>query len=452
MTEQAGQKVRPVALYYLAQLMFVQMGVVLLATLFMFLLPHPWGLLALSGTYFILVITELRLSVRNPISISVLLLSIIMLFMQVVIFPDMQLGFWTATIFFGALFSISVFFLLSGRPISTIYSKGKGAAGLHWKTSILWTATYGAGLVLSLIIPRRPELFPILPAFLVLAVIATVWLQLFSVGSQMKNNQLDTQGEKFQIVELPPNADALRPFYGHFLREIQHAIRQGELARNMRVEEMIKAEMMRDRSAWPDSTYYAAYCGSELVGTIACRSVSSRADPWLQPLDNPINVEGLLRYGPVQFVRYFSIASSHRFNRELMRLLLLVTIQYAFRKDQIFIVSVAYPNAVGIYEKLGFQRLAEQKVRVSATGVQLYPVILNLARLVVCGLDDLKNSALANDRPMYQDPWAERYFKRLAVTDLLTQKRVWALSDKEIAEICQPTPLELAMESDAHAA
>lgn len=428
---------RPIALFYRVRLMLTQMLTVPLTAFCLLGLPPRPGAIVVAILILALWTAELRLSVHSPITAASALMVLSLAIVQHAWDLDAN-AIYVPAIFFTVLFLVGGLCLLRRRPASMYYSDGVGTPALHWWGSSIWVALYAAGAVIGLLLPWRPDAFW-LPALVVMAGVAiTLWLQFVDLGPAHRRARRHQIGA-LRIEEIEPAQAALVPFYTHYVREAAHSLKQGQQARRVSFDELLRLKMQSDAPSWPRTRFFAAYDGALMIGTISCTRRTSHAPLGVESsVTQPLRLQALAPYGAAMQVARFTIHPAYRQRQDVFRGLLGAVIEYALEQDIALVVTQAYPNVQPVYSKIGFIRLSEGVVQVKDTGAAVVLMAFNLARRVVCERNDSNGaSQLVGTLNAYL---SERYFKRQSLRSLLGFKSLWTLTDAALADLCRRQP------------
>lgn len=438
---------RPIAAYYRVRLMLVQMMMVVLAPAVMLLLPVQVSSGVLCLSYVVIMWREHRWGVFSPVT-GTLLGASLSIFLSYAFLDLSPYEPYVPTYFFGALLLVAAGCLLRGRPATSCYGAAQGSRVLHWRTSSLWAAVYGAGVVLSLVIARDPSWFWVLPLVPVAGMIGTLWLQLVDMGPAWRRPKTFTLGG-YRFEQLPSTHESLQSFYEHFIREALPSIRQGIRSERDSYEDLVSLKMAIDKPSWGQTLFFAALVDGEIVGTISCLLRTSRNTLGFETgHSSPLDLSRLRKFGKVIEVGRFSISPKHRFGQDVIQGLLRCAVEYAFETDAVFLVSQSYLSAVPIYHKIGFRQISDSVSHQLELGVAISPMVFNLARRVVCESQAHVTNRLSDVLSPYR---GERYFKRMSIRSLWQRTPAWSISDQAIAGAIAAAPSNASSLPKAHA-
>jgi hypothetical protein len=427
-----GEAPRPQ--FFRVRLLFAQMAAIVPATLAMYLLPLPFGCALLTLLYALIVALELRHGVHSPISLTLLAVNAaLFLFGERLAAAGYEA--LVPALLFGALLAVSGTLFLANRPATSFYGVKAGFMDLHRRTSACWLAVYAAATLGALAAARDPGLFWLVPAAVTAGVAATLWLQVVDMGRAWRAPD-DFELGNYRFVRLANSRDSLLPFYRHFLREALPSLRAGTPPQGESQDALLNRAVQLYESGWSTASFFAAYHGDEVVGTIYCRSDRSGPLSFEAAYPPPFGFGRLRRYGSIVDVNFFSISKQHRFGHDLIQGLLRCALEYAMEHDAAFLITQAYQSALPVYQKIGFFPLAAESVQ-TRLGASARLIGFNLARRSICenGALDITGKLEGILTPYV----AERYFKRQTLKSMLTRRQAWRLWDEDMQALVAGT-------------
>jgi hypothetical protein len=421
---------QPSLSFYRVRLLFLQLLTMVLATATMYLLPLSVSFLVLFALYGGVVGIERHYQVWSPISLSLLCLSLALYFGHGAL-EEAGYEIYSPVILFGNLFLVGALLMLLGRPATSFYSGKRGLPALHNKTSLLWVALYGAAAVAAWMTARYPFLFCVIPVLMLAGAVLTLRWQLVDMGAAWRRPLAFTQG-RYRFEQIANDSPQLELFYQHFVREAMPAIRAGNGPASLSYAQFVDLKMSEDAVGLNKTTFFLAFEGDTVVGTISCMHDSPRYGLSFESgHSGPIDLQRIRRYGRVMEIGRLSISKEHRLGQDLIQGLMRCAIEFAFERDAAFLVTQSYLAARPIYQKIGFQALSEKIVHQNAVGVAVQLLVLNLARRLICEEDAKPIAGKLQD--ILSPYLAERYFKRQALRALFHAKQAWQLSDAALA-------------------
>lgn len=437
-----------------AQLLLAQMVLVPCATATLLFVPLPFSVALLAVAYGLLVVVERRCGIANPVTrmLAAVSLLVLLLALSPATQPDTPL---LLLLYYGSLLATALLQRVGDRPAAFGLASSRSAGALQRRTALLWTLVpaVGTGIVLLQMMPAAglawlsPRMLTTLLALLpVGASLLTLWMHFIAGGGK---DVPFTSGE-YRFGQLPSNADALLPFYRHFIREALPSIRQGMAPELDTPEAWVQLKMSLDRESWPHTQFFVALHQGVIVGTISCTLKQPGVTLGFENgHTNPLSVRRLLPYGGVMEVGRLSVSGPHRFGRSVLQGLLRCALARALQADAAFLVTQSYLSARSVYRKIGFFALDERVSYQLGLGVAIETMAFNLCARVMCGPGQADGTIADGLSPSA----AERYFKRQAARALVSNAHAWALPDAEVVALLAAarSPADGGQEVDIHA-
>ncbi len=426
--------------FYRAQLLPIQMGLVVLTNALLIFFPLPWNTAVLAYACTALILYEYRIGASNLYSFAILFSSIL------------------ATIFIGlgisgfdlpwALLMYNVLLLLAGclqltcvDELTGDVKKSRGSPELLTNTLRLWVSIHASSTALIVFIlfvatKPNPALIGLLPALPLAGATLTLWMHFGRRPEPIREVLFALGSYHFRTVE--PTASKLRPFYQIFVREAMPSIRQGTGPDADDLGSLVALKMSLDGDYWSQTQFFAAYYGDEIVGTISCTLKRPKHVLGFEVgHSSPINVKALCRFGHVLEIGRLSVAHEHRFGRDVFQGLMRCVLEQAFQVDAAFLVVQSFVSVQPVYRKIGFFPIDEHVSHQTGLGIAIVPMAFNLAARVVCGTS--KADAADTISEALKPHHAESYFKRQALRALLGRPCAWKLSAAEVISLLRPS-------------
>jgi len=427
----ANIRLLPSNSFFRVRLLYLQLVAMVISTAAMYLLPLSLSSTFLISLYAAIVWIEYRHDVCSPISFTLLTMSIVLFFGHNFL---ERAGYeaYSPVILFGCLFLVGSTLLIIGRPATSFYGGKNSLRALHRKTSLLWDILYALAIIAGLATLRYPIWFWVIPGLMLAGALVTLRLQLFSMGSAWRRPGSFTLGS-YRFDQIPKDRAHLLAFYKHWVLEVLPSIRAGVGPKKKSYDQFVDLKMAEDSGTWNRTTFFLAYHGDEVVGTICCVvDCSSMPLPVETGHSEPIDLQQVRGYGKVVEVSRFSISKDHRFGQDLIQGLLCCVVEFSFEMDAAFLIIQSHLSALPIYRKIGFHALSEKIVYQNAIGAAVQLLGFNLARRVICGD---KTQIIGKLQGILTPYLCERYLKRQAFRSLFRKKQAWRLSDEELSTL-----------------
>lgn len=381
---------------------------------------------------------ERRLSVRDPASTILLLSGLALCLLQWL--PTVQSALpanFLPALPFVAVFTFYLGYSLLRQPFAELFAQISSLPALRRQHTQLWLIQSAAIAALWLLLPAH-YFAPLAAVIAVEALILHGYLQLVGVGSFWQG-AATRELEEFRFVRVEKEYAQLKPLYDLFIKELTPALKEGDRLHDKSHDEIVQMKMQSDQKKWKYATFYAAYHGEKLVGTVTCQFDSNeRKVPVEYITSKPMNLDKLREYGPVVELGRLSVAEDYRMAPEVLAGLIMCATETALAHDTCFIVLQAVEKTARIYSKMGFAPILEESVTNLEYGTPMKLFALNLA-------------AQSGTRNPYRDNMAHhfspyivhRFVWRQIVKTLLRgrsrQKRISDLSTQELPALAQFT-------------
>src|SRR3990167_1439201 len=268
------------------------------------------------------------------------------------------------------------------------------------------------------------------------ALILHCYLQLVGVGSFWQG-PVTRQLEEFRFVRVEKDFAKLKPLYDLFIKELTPALKEGDRLHDKPHEEIVQMKMQSDQKKWKYVTFYAAYHGDKLVGTVTCQFDSNeRQLPVEYITSRPMNLDKMREYGPLAEFGRLSVAEDYRMAPEVLGGLIMCATETALAHDACFIVLQAVAKTARIYSKMGFAPILEESVTNLEYGTPMKLFATNLATQA-----GARNAYRDNMGHLFSPYIMHRFVWRQIVKIMLRahtqQKRVSDLSTQELTAMAE---------------
>ena len=401
----------------MVKLMLISLGVMLAAIFTLYFAPLGVAPLVAASLYAGLWAYERRHGVASPITRVMTVFHLLMAF-AVHLDDDPSWMGWISPAVYWTLAVLILALLAAGQPFTAIYTGDAGFRPLHHMLSLIWGIShFMAGLAALVLIPSPFFLYVPL-SLMVLAVLATVWLNFVSMGSACgRRPSFELEGYSFREAT---NANDREIFH----RVIAEAFRpDAQSALGMRRKIDTAAIIGAHRAIsdrWQGKFLpFLAYAGNRPVGGICIFFDHGRHGLPIEDIAD-IDLSPWRRMGPIAEVGRLGVLQRHRISPTLMRGLFKCVIEAAAEKRIHILVNDSFDYQAGMYEKLGFQvfRDAPRRSRAEQStsyGIRVVPMMMDLAAIV--RMD--RPSGIAAGMDGVLAPYVmERFFKHLVIRDI----------------------------------
>lgn len=374
---------------------------------------------------------ERRLSVRDPASIILLLCGLALCLLQWLPAVNSVLpANFLPALPFVAVFTFYLGYSLLRQPFAELFAQVPALPALRRQHTQLWLIQYAVVAALWLLLPAH--YFAALAAVIALeGLIVHGYLQLVGVGSFWQG-PVTRQLEEFRFVRVEKDFAKLKPLYDLFIRELTPALKEGDRLHDKPHDEIVQMKMQSDQKKWKYATFYAAYHGDKLVGTVTCQFDSNeRQLPVEYITSKPMNLDKMREYGPLAEFGRLSVAEDYRMAPEVLAGLIMCATETALAHDACFIVLQAVAKTARIYSKMGFAPILEESVTNLEYGTPMKLFATNLATQA-----GARNAYRDNMGHLFSPYIMHRFVWRQIVKIMLRahtqQKRVSDLSTQEL--------------------
>src|SRR3990167_1591048 len=379
---------------------------------------------------------ECRLSVRDPASVVLLASGLVLCLPQGFSAAQQALpADYLRALPFVAVFTFYLGYSLLRQPFAELFAQVPALPALRRQHTQLWLIQYAIVAAFWLLLPDH--YFAALAAVIAVeALILHCYLQLVGVGSFWQG-PVTRQLEEFRFVRVEKEYAQLKPLYDLFIKELTPALKEGDRLHNKPHDEIVQMKMQSDQKKWKYATFYAAYHGDKLVGTVTCQFDSDeRKVPVEYITSKPMNLDKMREYGSLVELGRLSVAEDYRMAPEVLAGLIMCATETALAHDACFIVLQAVAKTARIYSKMGFAPILEESVTNLEYGTPMKLFATNLATQA-----GARNAYRDNMGHLFSPYIMHRFVWRQIVKIMLRahtqQKRVSDLSTQELTAMAE---------------
>ena len=401
----------------MVKLMLISPSVMLVAIFTLYFAPLGVAPLFAAALYAGLWAYERRLGVTSPITRVMTVFHLLLAF-AVHLHDDPS---WTAWIGPGVYWTLAVLILAllaAGRPFTATCAGDSGFRPLHHILSLIWGISHlMAGLVALILIPSPFFLYAPM-SLMVLAALATVWLNFVSMGPAYgRRARFEVGGYSFR--EAKSRID--REMFHQVIAEAYRADLQSAIGMRRKID---TATIIREHRAssgkWAgDVLPFLAFAGDRPVGGI-CIFFDHRQRGLPIEGEAHIDLSPWRRAGPVAEVGRLGVLRRYRLSPVLLTGLFKCVIEAAAERRIHFIFNDSFEFQARMYEKLGFEALRDRPYMSQARhstgyGLRVLPMMMDLAAIVRM---DAPGGIAAEMDGVLAPYVMERFFKQLVIGDI----------------------------------
>ena len=399
-------------------LLLANLAVMPAAIFTLFFAPLAVAPLAAAALYATLWACERRCGVASPIT-RIMTAFYLLFALARYRFEDGSWMAWSAPVVYWTLAVLILALLLAGRPFTVFYAGDAGFMPLQRRVALMWGSLHlaagGAALALA---PGLGFLF-VPMALMVFGTVATLWLSFVSMGRAYERQPRFELGRySFREATSPEDREA-------FYSVIATAYR-ADLQKAFGVRRRIDAEAIgrghRASDARREGSFlpFLVFAGGRPVGGI-CIFFDHRTLGLPVEGEARIDLAPWRRAGPVAEVGRLGLLERYRLNPVLLKGLFKCVVEAAAERNVHFIFNDSFTFQAGIYRKIGFAALCGEPYvspdeHSTGYGLAALPMVMSLAGMVRM---DVRNSMADDMRDILAPYVIERFFKRLAVRDLV---------------------------------
>ncbi|WP_288408108.1 hypothetical protein [uncultured Herbaspirillum sp.] len=152
------------------------------------------------------------------------------------------------------------------------------------------------------------------------------------------------------------------------------------------MDSLVDTKIASERDLWERMTFYGAFRGKDLIGTIACTADDVHAGiPFERGHSHPFDLTEIRQHGKVLEISLFSVGNGYAGSRDVLSGLFSCVIAHAEREGIAFLGTQSAENRLAMYQKIGFVAMTARPVLKAVTQFPVIPAIYNFARDLVDG-------------------------------------------------------------------
>lgn len=252
---------------------------------------------------------------------------------------------------FAWLAIVGLALLLIKKPLTTLYSRGKGDTRLHYIISSIWTASWALSFLSAYLL--MPDTLYIVTPFCITFVTfcLVIYLTFFDKWLITKRQKEFVLGE-YTFKQLSYPSKEFEDYIDFYAWHISHEVHKKPEGYQTLRDAAHRVDAFEATGKIP----FGAYHNGKLVGTCA---ITLPVKGELLPVEQetPISFDDIRKLGPIADVGRLVIAKGYRERPDVIRGLIKATLEVALERDMVFLMSEVFPSGSMFHFRIGFTTL-----------------------------------------------------------------------------------------------
>lgn len=291
---------------------------------------------------------EFRRKIYSPITISLVLLYPLL---YILLLTENPYTAYFGMGVFAWLGIVGLGLLIAKKPLTALYSEGKGDMRLHYLLSSIWVASWILSLITAYVL--MPDIsYLIAPFCITLATFGIIiYFTFFDTRLLARRQKEFTLGE-YTFKQLSYPSREFEEYIDFYAWHISHEVHKKPEGYQVLRDAAHKVDAFDSKDKIP----FGAYHNGKLVGSCA---ITLPAKGELLPVEQqtPVSFAEIRKLGPIADVGRLVIAKGYRERPDVIRGLLKGTLEVALEKDMVFLMSEVFPSGSMFHYRLGFSTL-----------------------------------------------------------------------------------------------
>lgn len=367
----------------------------------------------LSAAYMAFV--EHKQNIHSPITLSLVVLYPLL---YVLLLTESPYAAYFGIGVFAWLTAVGLALLIMKKPLTTLYSAGKGDMRLHYILSSIWVGSWGLSCISAYLL--MPDIWYIITPFCITLVtfLVIIYLTFFDRWILIKREKEFTLGE-YNFKQLSYPSKEFEEYIDFYAWHISNEVHKKPEGYQVLRDAAHKVDAFDAKGKIP----FGAYHNGKLVGICA---ITLPVKGELLPVEQetPISFADIRKLGPMADVGRLVIAKGYRERPDVLRGLLKGTLEVALEHDMVFLMSEVFPSGSMFHFRLGFTTLFKRShPNFTVTFDPVGTVVVffnNLASTIFIQSEKINSSTQLGNT--INEMLAERWIKRQVVKHAFSRK------------------------------